>query len=361
MTRLAQRPLLTLATILAFSSAAVLPTDAIAGNPTVLGLESDEEASTIATELTDALRRALVDRGFEPGAEMSLLELNLTLNCEDEDFACLAEGGKNLDASEIVYGSIVQNGQTEILTLTRIDVESQELLSTLRLPLQRNEIEQNVDAVAKDLIAQLWKDDDAAGDTAAAAAADGDDTGDDDDAEATPKSDDRDWEWGKDPNPPAWKWAGVGVSAGLAAASLGTAIATSLMVTGGVRDDLLSEADASLDDDNPNNDIDRQQLIDDGIDLCSYAREETDPENEPGAVRNANVTKICNRGNALATTATAGWIASGVFVVSTAVFTTLMFTRKKNKTAATLHRHGFAIGGAPLAGGGMMVGGRLRF
>ena len=78
-------------------------------------------------------------------------------------------------------------------------------------------------------------------------------------------------------------------------------------------------------------------------------------------MRNASVTKLCDKGNALATTATASWVATGVFTVSTAVFTTLLFTRKKSETAAALQRHGVTLGGTPLPGGGAMVGGGFRF
>ena len=65
--------------------------------------------------------------------------------------------------------------------------------------------------------------------------------------------------------------------------------------------------------------------------------------------------------SALLASLTAAWIATGVFAVSTAVFTTLLFTRKKSDTAAMLIERGFSLGGAPLPGGGALVGGRIRF
>jgi len=366
MNRSFQRVLLsaTIAATLGVSSMTpVTASGAAAATPTVLGLDSDEATSAKASEFTAALREALVARGFSPGAEMTLLELNLTMDCDGEDFDCLSRGGENLEATELLYGTLRANGDGFILTLSLLDVSSHVLTSTIRKSIEGSQLASAAatTSLANSVVAELWTDTD---DPAPAPAPAPAETQEEEAAEETvdePKENSRSWEWGRDPSPPGWKWAGIGVSAGLTAASLGTAITAGILVQGSVRNDLLDEADASLNDENDSNNIDREQLIADGIDLCSYAGEEIDPENEPGAVRNAAVTKICNKGNALATTATAAWIATGVFAVSTAVFTTLLFTRKKNDTAAMLMERGFSLGGAPLPGGGALFGGRIRF
>ena len=357
MNRSARRSICSLVTAVAICLGNASP--ALADSPTVLGLDASDDAADLATSLTTELRNALVARGNEPGADMTLLELNLTLDCGEEDFVCLAEGGSNLGASELVYGSLRRNGDQAIVTLTRLIVESKKLESTVRKPISVSELENDASAVATGLIAELWNEEMPVDEPAAAPASAADEADEADETEG-PKDNNRSWEWGKDPSPPTWKWIGLGVSGGLAAASLGTAVVTTLMFRNSVRDDLLAAADDSLTDDNSSNDIDRLQLEADGIDLCVYAAEEINPD-EPGAVRNASVTKLCDKGNALATTATASWVATGVFTVSTAVFTTLLFTRKKSETAAALQRHGVTLGGTPLPGGGAMVGGGFRF
>ena len=363
MNRSFQRVLISATTIATLGVSSMTPAAALgaAATPTVLGLDSDDATSEKASALTSALRDALITRGFSAGVEMTLLELNLTMDCDGEDFDCLGSGGENLGATELLYGALRANGDGFILTLSLLEVESHVLKSTIRKAIDAKELasDEAIESLATSVVAEFWEEEDSP--PPAAAPVDAEDEGEPEEVVEGPKENSRSWEWGKDPSPPAWKWAGVGVSAGLTAASLGTAITTALLVQGSVRDDLLNEADASLDDDNDSNDIDRSQLATDGVDLCSYAGEEIDPENEPGAVRNASVTKICNKGNALATTSTAAWIATGVFAVSTAVFTTLLFTRKKNDTAAMLMERGFSLGGAPLPGGGALVGGRIRF
>ncbi|MGB1014343.1 MAG: hypothetical protein ACPG4T_09445, partial [Nannocystaceae bacterium] len=70
---------------------------------------------------------------------------------------------------------------------------------------------------------------------------------------------------------------------------------------------------------------------------------------------------VCNRGDAFATTATAAWIGAGVFLVSTAAFTTLLFVRKRNRASAKLLEHGVRLGVAPTRNRGMMLGGGFRF
>ncbi len=364
MNRSFQRVLVSATTIATLGVSSMTPAAALgaaAATPTVLGLDSDDATSEKASALSSALRDALVARGFSAGAEMTLLELNVTMDCDGEDFDCLGRGGENLGATELLYGALRANGDGFILTLSLLQVESHVLTSTIRKAIDAKELvsPEATKSLATSVVAELWEDTD---DSPPAAAPDeGEEEGEPEEVVDGPKENSRSWEWGKDPSPPAWKWAGVGVSAGLTAASLGTAITTALLVQGSVRNDLLDEADASLEDENDSNDIDRNQLATDGIDLCSYAGEEIDPENEPGAVRNASVTKLCNKGNTLATTTTAAWIATGVFAVSTAVFTTLLFTRKKSDTAAMLIERGFSLGGAPLPGGGALVGGRIRF
>ncbi|MGB1699273.1 MAG: hypothetical protein ACPHRO_04915, partial [Nannocystaceae bacterium] len=228
----------------AFSVCAVAPAPAYAiaaATPTVLGLDSDDSAATKASELTDALRAALVARGFDKGAEMTLLELNLNMGCDGEDFQCLGSGGENLGATELVYGTLKSNGDGYILTVSLLDVSTRVLKSTVRKPIDGASLA-TPDATSKlgtEIIDEIWGEESPSAvptpvsdATAEQAEEVEEEQVEEEQVEEADATNSKNWEWGRDPSPPAWKWAGIGVSAGLAAASLGTGIATSILVSG---------------------------------------------------------------------------------------------------------------------------------
>src|SRR5688572_11569947 len=68
----------------------------------VLGLEGSDGKA--ADALTEALRKAFNARGYGGGEEMSLSELRLTMGCEKNDDACLAQGGESLGVRRLIYG-----------------------------------------------------------------------------------------------------------------------------------------------------------------------------------------------------------------------------------------------------------------
>jgi hypothetical protein len=180
-----------------------------------------------------------------------------------------------------------------------------------------------------------------------------------DGAEPPPKADGR-VVWGVHKPIARWKLAGLGVSGGLFVGSLATAIATSLVIrnpNGSVYKQLIGAAEDSLKDDKPENDVDPDM----SGDLCKAARVEPNPDEEPGAVTNADVTQVCNKADALATTANVTWITTGVFGVATVAFTVLLFAHKEKPGAAALRRHDLQLGAAPLRQGGAMVGGSFDF
>jgi hypothetical protein len=125
---------------------------------------------------------------------------------------------------------------------------------------------------------------------------------------------------------------------------------------GSNRKDLLAAAQASLTDDRPSNDIDPNTEGD----LCPIAKAPPDPT-RPDEVTNAEVTRICLKGENLASAATISWVATGVFAVSTALFTTLLFVHKNDAKVAKLIEHDLGLGGAPLQEGGFVFGGSFRF
>ena len=98
---------------------------------------------------------------------MTLLELNLTLDCGEEDFVCLAEGGNNLGASEL---STARCAATAIRRSSRSRASSRaRSSSTVRKPISVSEL-RTTSAVATGLIAELWNEEMPADEPAAAPA-----------------------------------------------------------------------------------------------------------------------------------------------------------------------------------------------
>ena len=127
---------------------------------------------------------------------------------------------------------------------------------------------------------------------------------------------------------------------------------------GKFRKDLIAAAEASLNDGKPSNDIDPNS----DQDLCVLAQSPPDPT-KPKEVTNAEVTRVCIRGDNMATAATVGWITTGVFAVSTIAFTTLLFVHRAdgNEAVAKMRKHNVNFGVAPTVDGGFMLGGGLQF
>src|SRR5690606_15827569 len=93
-----------------------------------------------------------------------------------------------------------------------------------------------------------------------------------------------------------------------------------------------------------------------GEDICKNARMALGD-----GVTNAAVANQCSRGEALAKATTATLVVGGIALVSTIAFTTLMFVHRENPGLARLRQRGFNFGAAPTPGGGVMVGGGMRF
>ena len=323
---------------LAHGHAAAAPTaapaaePAAAGHTVVLTLEGPEE---IAGPLTGALyeefvRRKVADPQQE---EMSLVELRMTMGCEGNDAACLAQGGEALGAASLVYGAVKSSGTGGYdVSLTRLDVASRERTASLHKEIPASELEgDSLRATAAALAAELL------GETPPRPAAGGGDAAADTPAAGGRPKPSGELVWGPYKPVPTWKYAVLGTSAALLAGSVVTAAVTSAMIApnGPVRDDLLQAARDSLDDANPNNDVDPNM----SGDLCDFAR--TEPTGEPGKVTNAAVTKVCNRADTLAKVATATWITTGIFAATTVASTVLLFVHRKAPG-----EHAFRLGGA---------------
>ena len=325
---------------------------------TFLGLEGEGEQ---VESLADAIRWDLNQRGLDDGNTMSLAELKLTMGCGDDDLACFAQGGQTLGSSQLVFGSVRQNGDKFVVELQSLNVETGKLNNRIERDVSADELnEAQLGATASSLIDSLYKiepsvDELPPPDSVDGTPGEGTDPGADN-SNKTPGE--RALIWGAYSPRPTWKWAGVGVSSALMLGGLGTAIGATIAIgsNGPIRKDLIAAAEASLLDDKSGNDVDPGS----SQDLCVLGRAPPDPL-KPNEVTNAEVTRVCITADNVAVVATAGWIATGVFAASTAVFTTLLFVHKNDKTVAKLRKHGVGIGGAPSPGGGFMLGGSLRF
>jgi hypothetical protein len=354
------------AAALSFGLLAATPGVALAeGKTTFLGIEG--EGDPVAA-LSDAIRWDLNQRGRDDGNTMSLAELKLTMGCGDDDLACLAQGGQTLGSSEFIFGTMTRGGDKWVVKLQSLDIATGKLTNQIERLVSAAELsEAALGKTAASLIDELYKIDSGATDTPPGGDGDGQTEVDGGDGDSDgprvgpadqPRSSDGKLVWGPYKPRPAWKYAGLGVSAGLTLAALGTAIGTTIAIgpNGSVRKDLLAAAEASLTDDKPSNDIDPNTPGD----LCPLAQAAPDAS-KPNEVTNAEVTRVCIRADNLALAATVSWVATGVFAVSTAVFTTLLFVHKKKPGVAKMMKHDVGFGGAPLRNGGFVLGGSLRF
>lgn len=339
-----------------------------ADKTTYLGLEGEGDP---VQGLSDAMRWELNQRGRDDGNTMTLAELELTMGCGDDDYACLTQGGQALGSEELVFGKMSRIDTGWKVELVALDVAtgkvSHEASRTLAMADLNSE---SIAKTAASLLDQLYGLAPAPAEvppppTEPAAAGEGEGEAGDE-GSGKPARNDRADEpresgqliWGPYSPRPTWKLAAVGVSGALTVAALATAIGTTVAIgpNGPIRDDLLAAAARSITDDKPSNDVDPNT----SQDLCPLARAAPDPT-RPNEVTNAEMTNLCNKADTLATVATASWIATGVFAASTAVFTTLLFVHKDKAKAAKLIERDVGLGGAPLQAGGFVLGGSFRF
>jgi len=341
----------------------VTPRDVLASAPadqdqqtTFLGLEGDADQ---VGALSDAIRWDLNQRGMDDGSTMTLAELKLTMGCADDDLNCFAQGGQTLGSSQLVFGSVTKQGDDYFVVLQALDVEGSELVNRIERTVPSAELDEaELGKTAASLVDELYglapPPEPEEPDPVVTAEPEGPSEEPSDEVQY----DDGPLVWGPYKPRPGWKYAGLGISAGLMLGSLGTAIATTIMTgeNGSATKDIKSAAEDSFDDEKTGNDIDP-----DGPDPCAAADVRPDPD-RPNEVANAAVTQACIKADNLKTVATIGWIGTGVFAATTILFTTLLFVhRDKSQAAAKLHRHRVGLGGAPTRDGGVVFGGTFSF
>ncbi len=347
-------------TALTCAPALVLPASAFAA-PIVLGLEGEEDKT--ADVVTGALRKELEGRGDMDEQKMSLLELKLTMGCDGNDPNCLSEGGSTMGVDEMIYGRIDAKGEGYVIKLERLDVAGKKVVGSTSMEVTPADIGAGkLDGTAKRLIDGVYgvEPEPEPVVPAGPVVTDG---GEEPPAKGRGnrnKDKDTDEGTGGDGKIPTWKWIGLGVSGGLMAASVGVAAWSTLSIREGgpIKTELVDAAEASLLDDKDLNDVDPDVVSD----LCATAREEPNPD-EPGAVRNASMVEICNKGDRRAKVATATWVTTGVFAASTVVFAVLIATDKSRRGGGKNARldRGVRLGVAPTTDGGFFVGGGMRF
>jgi len=313
------------------------------GKASVLTLEGDDMAR--AQALSKALEAEFAARGVGGGREMSLAELKLTMGCDEPpSLACLASGGKTLGLDSMLYGSLTKTKTGAFaLKLSVMEVSSSTVSQSVNTELSADAVsDANVRSTAKDIVTQVMGPEKQA--TVEP---------EPEPVVEAPKDEKSKLVWGRH-DAAKWKKAGLAASAALTVVSLGVAIGTYMVIRPGgkLKKDLVAAAERSPMDDNPGNDINPYS----NNDLCVEARTEV-----AGGVKNGEMTKICNKADGLATAATAGFIATGIFAASTVVFTTLLFVHRDKPGVAKLQKHGLTLGAMPLRGGGAIVGGVVRF
>lgn len=160
---------------------------------------------------------------------------------------------------------------------------------------------------------------------------------------------------------PMWKTVGLATSAGVAGTATFVALALSIPTLrsrqgkGRLTEEIEAEAEASLGTEAP---VDPDQGT---SRICAQALSQPAPD-QPGRVYNASVGELCVRGQKMALGGTVAWGIAGAGLVSTAVFTGLLFLRPKGASGRALRRDRqvwFAAGPSPQRG--WSVATRVRF
>lgn len=320
--------------VTALAASTLVPTHAWAAPDGVLGLEGSDDKAAAA--LTQALRTELDKRGQGGGPEISLVEFKLTMGCETSDTACLADGGKSLEVDRIIYGSVepLKGGRFSV-SLTLLSISDAAVVNRITQDLGAADLgEESIGATATRLADGLFETGTAVTPPPASAVG-GTNTGGQPSAADGPK--DGEYVWGAYQPRPAWKKAGLGVSASLAGLGLASGITGAILV--GIyqneKDDAVMQ---TASDSKPENDVQNFG------DVCVEAEKIPNPDTEPNLVKNAPVANACQNGEQAAIIANVGWGVMAVGLVGTIAFTTLMFVHRKEKADSVAAKHDLRFG-----------------
>jgi hypothetical protein len=338
----------------------------------VLGLDGDgKEGNAAARDLTNALRKAFANRGLSGGEEISLEEMRLTMGCDNDEVACLAEGGKTLGVRRLVFGYLKPSGGAFQLDIQILDVEGGQLeaqasITVSKAELAAGEIDTKAAAIVNELMPAHTTDSDLPPRPKPLPET-GDPEVEEEQEQPPPPKEKGNLYFGLEKPTPTWKWAGFGTALGLTVIASGVTIGMGVWLTTnsssfGFRQKLLETAGKSLTDGNPNNDVD--PMSDDN--LCEAAEEiPLNPDGslvgEPGQVRNGKMAKLCRDADQVQKAQLAAGIGTAIFGLTTLVFTGLLVIHKRKPAANAMLRHRVRLGVAPTREGGLTFAGGLRF
>src|SRR6185436_8145921 len=113
------------AALVALATAGLLEKSAVAADVpiAVLGIKATEAPDALAAGLTDALRqRVTATKGYRLVPGRDLVEVKLVFSCPDEAPSCMAQAGKSLGASKLIFGSVKKSvGDSFLVTLKLLD------------------------------------------------------------------------------------------------------------------------------------------------------------------------------------------------------------------------------------------------
>jgi len=89
----------------------------------VLGIEASEAPDALAASITDALRQRVGStKGYRLVPGRDLVEVKLVFSCPDEAPSCMAQAGKSLGATKLIFGSVKKSiGDRFLVTLKLLD------------------------------------------------------------------------------------------------------------------------------------------------------------------------------------------------------------------------------------------------
>lgn len=104
----------------------------------VLGIQALDAPTDVATRLASALKRRVART---PGLQLikgkNLDEIKLVFGCVNEEPACMARVGRNLQAAKLLWGTLRASGGGYMLSLRYLDVASEKIERSIEQPLTK--------------------------------------------------------------------------------------------------------------------------------------------------------------------------------------------------------------------------------
>lgn len=278
----------------------------------------DGSSADSVVELERALHRELITRGLTQSEIASLSELRLTMGCKQLEPACLGRGGRALGLRRMVVGDVkIRGGDLEVhlqvVLVGEGKAKANVAIEAIDVLVAEDLAAANLDETAARLVDQIFPGTAIATAPPPAMPLEAEATETDEPAPRPSRESNSD-------KAPRWQRIGLGTSGGVTGLFAVIAIATKVSLNTRLRQDLLDAVDESTQDGNEENDIAREEK-----DLCAAGRES--PMND-GKVRNAKVTRICNKADGVYKILIGSLVIASVGAAATVVFGSLMIASK---------------------------------